>query len=71
LTNHQITDCKPLRDGGNAEADYNGRFGSAHPNGWSVAFCDGSVHTVDYDIDWEVHRDLGNRLDGRFIKMPR
>ncbi len=40
------------------------RFGSAHPGGWQVAFCDGSVDTVSYDIDWQVHRDLGNRADG-------
>jgi type II secretory pathway pseudopilin PulG len=69
LNNDQITECRPLRDGSNDQADYNGRFGSAHPSGWSVAFCDGSVHTVSYDIDWQVHRDLGNRLDGSAVTL--
>jgi len=41
------------------------RFGSAHAGGWQVAYCDGSVTTLGYDIDWQVHRDLGNREDGR------
>jgi prepilin-type N-terminal cleavage/methylation domain-containing protein len=40
------------------------RFGSAHPGGWQVAYCDGSVATVSFDIDWQVHRDMGNREDG-------
>ena len=29
-----------------------------------MAFCDGSVHTIGYDIDWQVHRDFGDRADG-------
>ncbi|MBX3427538.1 MAG: DUF1559 domain-containing protein [Pirellulales bacterium] len=41
-----------------------GRFGSAHVNQWSVAFCDGSVRSMSYDLDGLVHRDLGNRCDG-------
>ena len=39
-------------------------FGSAHPNSLNMAFCDGSVRTIDYDIDAEVHRQQANRLDG-------
>ncbi len=38
-------------------------FGSAHPNTFGMAMCDGSVHQVSYSIDPEVHRILGNRLD--------
>ena len=39
-------------------------FGSAHYSGINMAFCDGSVHLVEYDIDDEIFRQGGNRRDG-------
>ena len=55
----------PLYDGlTNAVAETHGSFGSAHPDNWNASFCDGSVRSMAYDIDWRVHRDLGNRSDG-------
>ena len=45
-------------------------YGSAHPSNWHMAMCDGSVHTMNYDIDLEVHRNLGNRADGHVVQIP-
>jgi hypothetical protein len=39
-------------------------FGSAHSAGFYMAFCDGSVQFVGYDIDLETHRQNGHRYDG-------
>lgn len=40
-------------------------FGSAHPSAWHIAFCDGHVESLSYDIDIEVHRNYANRADGK------
>jgi prepilin-type N-terminal cleavage/methylation domain-containing protein len=40
------------------------RFGSAHAAGFYMAFCDGSVRLIDYDIDGQVHFRAGHRKDG-------
>jgi prepilin-type processing-associated H-X9-DG protein len=42
-------------------------FGSAHPTGFHMAFCDGSVQFINYTIDYTTHQCLGNRMDGRTI----
>ena len=39
-------------------------FGSPHSGGFNAVLCDGAVAVINYDIDREVHRRLGNRLDG-------
>lgn len=39
-------------------------FGSAHPAGCNIAFGDGSVHLIGFDIDAELHRRNGHRSDG-------
>lgn len=59
-----IVECAPIPDTDSTSAERAGRFGSAHSGGWQVAYCDGSVSSISYDIDWQIHRDLGNREDG-------
>lgn len=39
------------------------RFGSAHALGLNMAFCDGSVHFVGYDIAADIHFRAGHRSD--------
>jgi hypothetical protein len=69
LNGDQIVELTPIRDSQTGVADPLGRFGSAHPNDWNASFCDGSVQTISYDIDWQVHRDLGNRTDGNVAEV--
>ena len=47
-----------------------GRFGSAHPTGTHMAFADGSVHRISFEIDVEVQQALGSR-DGEELVDPR
>ncbi len=42
-------------------------FGSAHPGGFNGVFADGSVHTLNYDIDVQLFDFLGDRQDGEVI----
>ncbi len=46
---------------------YTWGFGSAHDNGFHMAFCDGSVTMMSYMIDLTVHDCLCNRHDGQAI----
>ncbi|MBN2577511.1 MAG: DUF1559 domain-containing protein [Pirellulales bacterium] len=38
-------------------------FGSAHPHSANFVFCDGSVHSIKYEIDRTLFNYLGNRRD--------
>jgi prepilin-type N-terminal cleavage/methylation domain-containing protein len=38
-------------------------FGSAHPSGLLMSWCDGHVDSIGYDVDLQVHRASANRND--------
>ncbi|QDU31892.1 Type II secretion system protein G precursor [Anatilimnocola aggregata] len=42
-------------------------FGSAHASGFNAVMCDGSVRLIQYTIDEDNYRYLGNRMDGEVI----
>jgi len=42
-------------------------FGSAHPGGFNMVMCDGSVRVIQYSIDENSYRWLGNCMDGEVI----
>jgi prepilin-type N-terminal cleavage/methylation domain-containing protein len=37
------------------------QFGSAHPGVWHAVMCDGSVTSIDYGVDIEIHKGFANR----------
>ena len=55
---------EPTQDTPGVEGKYRFAFGSAHPAAFHMAFCDGSVQSIGYDIDIETHRQNGHRADG-------
>jgi prepilin-type N-terminal cleavage/methylation domain-containing protein len=45
------------------------RFGSGHPGGFPISFCDGAARSLSYTIDPNVHRLLGNRRDRQKVDV--
>jgi prepilin-type processing-associated H-X9-DG protein len=43
--------------------DFEFIFGSPHPGGFNVVFCDGSVRSIRYDIDATTHCRSGVRSE--------
>ena len=46
------------------------RFGSSHTVGMHFVLCDGSVHTIGYDVDMKVYSCLGSRKDKQAYDDP-
>jgi prepilin-type N-terminal cleavage/methylation domain-containing protein len=44
------------------------QFGACHPTSWNMAFADGSIRPMSYDVFLEVHRRLGSRDDGKPVQ---
>ncbi len=42
-------------------------FGASHTNVFNAVFADAAVHPLNYDIDPDVFRDLGNISDGNIV----
>ena len=59
----------PLQDTPRLGWDAQRSFGSAHATIWQMAMCDGSVHTLTYDIDALVHHQNASRAGGEGKKV--
>jgi prepilin-type N-terminal cleavage/methylation domain-containing protein/prepilin-type processing-associated H-X9-DG protein len=44
-------------------------FGSAHPTSFNAVFCDGSVHSLTYDISFATHAALASRAAGDKVNL--
>ncbi|HEX4414596.1 MAG TPA: DUF1559 domain-containing protein [Lacipirellulaceae bacterium] len=64
-----LASSQPTHDGPDLDAGGSDprRFGSAHPTVFQMVFCDGSVHSITYDIDAATHRALAHRFDGEAV----
>ena len=60
-----VSSHHPRQDGG--DYSYTRAFGSAHSGVFQMAFCDGTVRTINYSIDGATHAILGHRSDGQAI----
>ena len=58
----RATYMTPLQDTPGIATD--SQYGSAHTGSFNISFCDGSVRTISYGIDFATHQHLGNRADG-------
>lgn len=65
--NTRWTFLQPLRDDNSESWD---QFGSVHSGVCNFSFCDGSVKSIGFDIDPEVHRCLGARNDRKVVEVP-
>ena len=62
FVDHWLVALQPLQDRGGVE--YQFHFGSAHPAGFHMAMCDGSVQAISYDVAIRVFAAMGGREEG-------
>jgi prepilin-type N-terminal cleavage/methylation domain-containing protein len=68
-TNDGSLNFQPMRDRRGDDNAY--RFGSAHAQTFNAVLCDGSVHSLPYNIDLEMHRRLGCRNDRHAVDSSK
>lgn len=62
---YRWTHVPPVNDINLANTDRSEAFGSAHLMTFNMAFCDGSVKAIPFEVNNNLHRVLGNRKDGQ------
>ena len=65
LDNARIIGGVPIQDSDDTATGYEKIFGSAHAGSMNLALCDGSVQTIEYEIDQQVWGGYGARNDGQ------
>jgi prepilin-type N-terminal cleavage/methylation domain-containing protein len=68
MDGQRSADYPPVRDPNSTNWPTGGigqnQFGSAHPSTWNMVFCDGSVHSMSYNISLATHQALASRASG-------
>jgi prepilin-type N-terminal cleavage/methylation domain-containing protein len=60
-----------VKPGNPPELDaFDGNFGGPHSGVVLMGMCDGSVHSISFDIDPVMHGRLANRKDGEVTTLP-
>ena len=59
----------PLQDTEGMENPHG--FGSTHPGAFNMCFCDGSVRSIDYEIERQLFEYLGIRNDGMALDSSK
>jgi prepilin-type processing-associated H-X9-DG protein len=66
-TDYNSDQAPPLADTAGFESYAN--WGSAHPSIFNMVFCDGSVHSISFEINQTLNAQLSNRKDGGSINV--
>jgi prepilin-type N-terminal cleavage/methylation domain-containing protein/prepilin-type processing-associated H-X9-DG protein len=62
-----IESYQPIQDRAGVQNPRELQFGSAHAGGFNMSYCDGSVRSISYDVDYKTHSYQANRLDGNTV----